>query len=56
MPDWAPVGSAAVRQRLALPTQPQEFGGRNATACQQYVYLEEDVQKRRIYHRSSRKA
>ena len=32
-----------------LPTQPPEFGGRNATVLQQYVYLEELCQ-RRIYH------
>jgi len=32
-----------------LPTQPPEFGGRNATVLQQYVYLEE-LCRRRIYH------
>jgi len=31
-----------------LPTQPPEFGGRNATVLQQYVYLEE-LCRRRIY-------
>lgn len=32
-----------------LPTNPPEFGGRNASVLQQYVYLEE-LSKRRIYH------
>ncbi|MGC2656289.1 MAG: acyl-CoA dehydrogenase family protein [Mycobacterium sp.] len=32
-----------------LPSQPPEFGGRNATVLQQYVYLEE-LCRRRIYH------
>jgi len=32
-----------------LPTQPPEFGGRNATVLQQYVYLVE-LCRRRIYH------
>ncbi|MHA7652794.1 acyl-CoA dehydrogenase family protein [Mycobacterium sp. ML4] len=32
-----------------LPTQPPEFGGRDATVLQQYVYLEE-LCRRRIYH------
>ncbi|MCW2654593.1 MAG: acyl-CoA dehydrogenase [Mycobacterium sp.] len=32
-----------------LPTQPPEFGGRNATVLQQYVYLDE-LCRRRIYH------
>ncbi|MBO0884530.1 MAG: acyl-CoA dehydrogenase family protein, partial [Mycobacterium sp.] len=32
-----------------LPRQPAEFGGRNATVLQQYVYLEE-LCRRRIYH------
>ncbi|HVR00461.1 MAG TPA: acyl-CoA dehydrogenase family protein [Mycobacterium sp.] len=32
-----------------LPGQPPEFGGRNATVLQQYVYLEE-LCRRRIYH------
>jgi alkylation response protein AidB-like acyl-CoA dehydrogenase len=32
-----------------LPLQPPEFGGRNATVLQQYVYLEE-LCRRRIYH------
>jgi alkylation response protein AidB-like acyl-CoA dehydrogenase len=32
-----------------LPTQPPQFGGRNATVLQQYVYLEE-LCRRRVYH------
>lgn len=32
-----------------LPGQPPEFGGRNATVIQQFVYLEE-LSRRRIYH------
>ena len=32
-----------------LPAQPPEFGGRNATVVQQFVYLEE-LSRRRIYH------
>ncbi|SON60805.1 Putative acyl-CoA dehydrogenase FadE17 [Mycobacterium simulans] len=32
-----------------LPSQPSEFGGRNATVLQQFVYLEE-LCRRRIYH------
>ena len=32
-----------------LPGQPPEFGGRNATILQQFVYLEE-LSRRRIYH------
>lgn len=32
-----------------LPTRPPEFGGRNATVLQHYVYLEE-LCRRRIYH------
>ncbi|BBX95012.1 acyl-CoA dehydrogenase family protein [Mycobacterium lacus] len=32
-----------------LPGQPPEFGGRNATVLQQFVYLEE-LSRRRIYH------
>ncbi|OBA84334.1 acyl-CoA dehydrogenase [Mycobacterium sp. 1164966.3] len=32
-----------------LPSQPPEFGGRNATVLQQFVYLEE-LCRRRIYH------
>lgn len=32
-----------------LPSQPPEFGGRNATVLQQFVYLEE-LSRRRIYH------
>jgi alkylation response protein AidB-like acyl-CoA dehydrogenase len=32
-----------------LPSQPPEFGGRNATVVQQFVYLEE-LSRRRIYH------
>lgn len=32
-----------------LPSQPPEYGGRNATVLQQFVYLEE-LSRRRIYH------
>jgi alkylation response protein AidB-like acyl-CoA dehydrogenase len=32
-----------------LPAQPPEFGGRNATILQQFVYLEE-LSRRRIFH------
>ena len=32
-----------------LPAKPPEFGGRNATVLQQFVYLEE-LCRRRIYH------
>ena len=50
MPQWARDW-----QRLLfdsgwlLPSQPPEFGGRNATVIQQFVYLEE-LSRRRIYH------
>ncbi|GAB7145009.1 acyl-CoA dehydrogenase family protein [Mycobacterium riyadhense] len=50
MPQWARRW-----QRLLfdsgwlLPSQPPEFGGRNATVLQQFAYLEE-LSRRRIYH------
>ena len=50
MPDWARRWQRLLFDNgWLLPTQPPEFGGRNATVLQQYVYLEE-LCKRRIYH------
>jgi len=50
MPDWARRWPRLLfNNGWLLPTQPPEFGGRNATVLQQYVYLEE-LCKRRIYH------
>ncbi len=50
MPDWARRWQRLLFENgWLLPTQPPEFGGRNATVLQQYVYLEE-LCKRRIYH------
>lgn len=50
MPDWARRWQRLLFDNgWLLPTQPPEFGGRNATVLQQYVYLEE-LCRRRIYH------
>jgi alkylation response protein AidB-like acyl-CoA dehydrogenase len=50
MPTWARRWQRLLFDNgWLLPTQPPEFGGRNATVLQQYVYLEE-LCRRRIYH------
>lgn len=50
MPGWARRWQRLLFDNgWLLPTQPREFGGRNATVLQQYVYLEE-LCRRRIYH------
>jgi alkylation response protein AidB-like acyl-CoA dehydrogenase len=50
MPQWARRWQRLLFDNgWLLPTQPPEFGGRNATVLQQYVYLEE-LCRRRIYH------
>lgn len=50
MPSWARRWQRLLFDNgWLLPTQPPEFGGRNATVLQQYVYLEE-LCRRRIYH------
>ncbi|MBX9641206.1 MAG: acyl-CoA dehydrogenase family protein, partial [Mycobacteriaceae bacterium] len=50
MPDWARRWQRLLFDNgWLLPTQPPEFGGRDATVLQQYVYLEE-LCRRRIYH------
>ena len=50
MPEWARRWQRLLFDNgWLLPTQPPEFGGRNATVLQQYVYLEE-LCRRRIYH------
>ena len=50
MPGWARRWQRLLFDNgWLLPTQPPEFGGRNATVLQQYVYLEE-LCRRRIYH------
>lgn len=50
MPGWARHWQRLLFDNgWLLPTQPPEFGGRNATVLQQYVYLEE-LCRRRIYH------
>ena len=50
MPQWARRWQRLLFDNgWLLPAQPSEFGGRNATVLQQYVYLEE-LCRRRIYH------
>jgi alkylation response protein AidB-like acyl-CoA dehydrogenase len=50
MPSWARRWQRLLFDHgWLLPTQPPEFGGRNATVLQQYVYLDE-LCRRRIYH------
>jgi alkylation response protein AidB-like acyl-CoA dehydrogenase len=50
MPQWARRWQRLLFDNgWLLPAQPPEFGGRNATVLQQYVYLEE-LSRRRIYH------
>src|SRR3954465_15776569 len=50
MPQWARDWQRLLFDNgWLLPAQPPEFGGRNATVLQQYVYLAE-LCKRRIYH------
>ncbi|MFZ0833507.1 MAG: acyl-CoA dehydrogenase family protein [Mycobacterium sp.] len=50
MPQWARRWQRLLFDNgWLLPTQPPEFGGRNATVIQQYVYLVE-LCRRRIYH------
>ncbi|ASW89157.1 acyl-CoA dehydrogenase family protein [Mycobacterium marseillense] len=50
MPEWARRWQRLLFDNgWLLPSQPPEFGGRNATVLQQFVYLEE-LSRRRIYH------
>ena len=50
MPQWAREWQRLLFDNgWLLPSQPPEFGGRNATVLQQFVYLEE-LSRRRIYH------
>ncbi len=50
MPQWARRWQRLLFDNgWLLPGQPPEFGGRNATVLQQFVYLEE-LSRRRIYH------
>jgi alkylation response protein AidB-like acyl-CoA dehydrogenase len=50
MPQWARRWQRLLFDNgWLLPMQPPQFGGRNATVLQQYVYLEE-LCRRRIYH------
>jgi len=50
MPQWARRWQRLLFDNgWLLPSQPPEFGGRNATVLQQFVYLEE-LCRRRIYH------
>ncbi|BBY24572.1 acyl-CoA dehydrogenase family protein [Mycobacterium stomatepiae] len=50
MPQWARDWQRLLFDNgWLLPAQPSEFGGRNATVIQQFVYLEE-LSRRRIYH------
>lgn len=50
MPQWARNWQRLLFDNgWLLPTQPPEFGGRNATVLQQYVYLDE-LCRRRVYH------
>jgi len=50
MPQWARDWQRLLFDNgWLLPAQPPEFGGRNATVLQQFVYLEE-LSRRRIYH------
>jgi alkylation response protein AidB-like acyl-CoA dehydrogenase len=50
MPAWARSWQRVLFDNgWLLPSQPPEFGGRNASVLQQFVYLEE-LSRRRIYH------
>ncbi|WP_201408027.1 acyl-CoA dehydrogenase family protein [Mycobacterium sp. 5-140-3-2] len=50
MPQWARRWQRLLFDNgWLLPNQPPEYGGRNATVLQQFVYLEE-LSRRRIYH------
>ena len=50
MPQWARRWQRLLFDNgWLLPGQPPEFGGRNATILQQFVYLEE-LSRRRVYH------
>src|SRR5689334_23440035 len=50
MPQWARDWQRLLFDNgWLLPSQPPEFGGRNATVLQQFVYMEE-LCRRRIYH------
>jgi alkylation response protein AidB-like acyl-CoA dehydrogenase len=50
MPQWARRWQRLLFDNgWLLPSQPAEFGGRNATVLQQFVYMEE-LSRRRIYH------
>ncbi|OBK18746.1 acyl-CoA dehydrogenase family protein [Mycobacterium asiaticum] len=50
MPQWARRWQRLLFDNgWLLPSQPPEFGGRNATVLQQFVYLAE-LGRRRIYH------
>ena len=50
MPEWARRWQRLLFDNgWLLPSEPPEFGGRNATVLQQFVYLEE-LSRRRIYH------
>ena len=50
MPPWARRWQRLLFDNgWLLPTQPPEFGGRNATILQQFVYLDE-LSRRRVYH------
>jgi alkylation response protein AidB-like acyl-CoA dehydrogenase len=50
MPQWARRWQRLLFDNgWLLPGQPPEFGGRNATVLQQFVYLQE-LSRRRIYH------
>jgi alkylation response protein AidB-like acyl-CoA dehydrogenase len=50
MPQWARRWQRLLFENgWLLPSQPPEFGGRNATVLQQFVYLDE-LSRRRIYH------
>lgn len=50
MPDWARRWQRLLFDHgWLLPPQPPEFGGRNATVLQHFVYLEE-LSRRRVYH------
>jgi alkylation response protein AidB-like acyl-CoA dehydrogenase len=50
MPQWARRWQRLLFDNgWLLPAQPPQFGGRNATVVQQFVYLEE-LSRRRMYH------
>jgi alkylation response protein AidB-like acyl-CoA dehydrogenase len=50
MPQWARRWQRLLFDNgWLLPSQPPEFGGRNATVLQQFVYMDE-LSRRRIYH------